>query len=423
MKTIPAALQTHLDSRSTTLAAMWIVTATNGTVKRFTDHDIDITYSGDVYSSVSGYVPSNIRSTDTTSVDNLDIKGLLSSIGITRDDLQGGVYDNAAVRLFSINYESPSDGEIKHKIGNLGEVKTADDFVAEFRSLSQALQQVIGSQYSPDCRYDLGDGLCLVNLPGQVAPSAHEYWRIYESANGVCKIREIEMALVAAGADQCTGGTATASSDNGFDVAANAFDDTSNSWESAGSTGPHWIEYQFTSAQTILEIRLVAGSTPSQMPSTFDIQYSDNGSDWTTTITYSGNSWSTNGESQSFLAQLPEETDYTRSGTLTAATDNANFADSSLTDGDGYFNYGVITFTSGNNNGLSKEIKNHISAGGVIELFEPMPFTVQIGDDYDIVAGCDKLLSTCKTRFDNVVNFGGEPHVPGLNTVNRFGGQ
>ena len=76
---------------------------------------------------------------------------------------------------------------------------------------------------------------------------------------------------------------------------------------------------------------------------------------------------------------------------------------------DGYFSNGHITFTSGLNSGLSAVIKNH--SGGVIELFLPTAFVIAPGDTFNIYAGCDKTLETCKTKFNNVLNFGGFPHV------------
>ena len=35
------------------------------------------------------------------------------------------------------------------------------------------------------------------------------------------------------------------------------------------------------------------------------------------------------------------------------------------------------------------------------------------GDQFDIIAGCDKLFSTCKSKFSNALNFQGFPHIPG----------
>ena len=38
---------------------------------------------------------------------------------------------------------------------------------------------------------------------------------------------------------------------------------------------------------------------------------------------------------------------------------------------------------------------------------------IAVSDGFTVTAGCDKQLETCKTKFDNVVNFRGFPHMPG----------
>ncbi|NNE45688.1 MAG: DUF2163 domain-containing protein, partial [Rhodothermales bacterium] len=78
----------------------------------------------------------------------------------------------------------------------------------------------------------------------------------------------------------------------------------------------------------------------------------------------------------------------------------------------GYFDYGKITFTSGDNSGLAMEVKAH-TGGGNIELWQPLPFAFQIGDTFEAVAGCDKTLATCRDKFSNLLNHGGFPHLPG----------
>ena len=75
----------------------------------------------------------------------------------------------------------------------------------------------------------------------------------------------------------------------------------------------------------------------------------------------------------------------------------------------GFYSNGSITFTSGLNNGLSATVKNQ--TGDTIELFLPTAFVVAPGASFTIQAGCDKTLETCKTKFNNVVNFGGYPHI------------
>ncbi len=55
-----------------------------------------------------------------------------------------------------------------------------------------------------------------------------------------------------------------------------------------------------------------------------------------------------------------------------------------------------------------------------LRLDEPM--AVAEGILVEVREGCDKRFSTCVTRFDNAVNFRGEPHVPGGDMLTRFGG-
>ena len=42
-----------------------------------------------------------------------------------------------------------------------------------------------------------------------------------------------------------------------------------------------------------------------------------------------------------------------------------------------------------------------------------MSDAVAPGDAVTLVAGCDKQFATCKSKFDNVVNFRGFPYMPG----------
>lgn len=106
---------------------------------------------------------------------------------------------------------------------------------------------------------------------------------------------------------------------------------------------------------------------------------------------------------------------YTATGTITSVTSNRVFSDSALTEDDGYFNFGVITFTGGNNNGLRMEVKTFVD--NEISLVMPMPYSVQVGDGYSMVAGCDKRFATCRDIFNNVLNFRGEPYVPGVDHI------
>jgi uncharacterized phage protein (TIGR02218 family) len=87
-----------------------------------------------------------------------------------------------------------------------------------------------------------------------------------------------------------------------------------------------------------------------------------------------------------------------------------------------WFTRGKITFTSGLNNGVAREIKSHFNTDGVtsFSLWEPLPFEMSPGDTFTIRAGCDKTFKMCKAKFANANNFRGFPHIPGGDTVRSY---
>lgn len=76
----------------------------------------------------------------------------------------------------------------------------------------------------------------------------------------------------------------------------------------------------------------------------------------------------------------------------------------------GWFTRGTVSFTSGPNAGITRTIKDHTT--GVITLALPLQNDPVIGDGLDAYPGCDKLLSTCETKFNNKAKFRGFPYVP-----------
>jgi uncharacterized phage protein (TIGR02218 family) len=80
----------------------------------------------------------------------------------------------------------------------------------------------------------------------------------------------------------------------------------------------------------------------------------------------------------------------------------------------------VLTWESGPNAGRSIEVKSWTQATGQLELFLPMGYAIQPGDLFRIHPGCDKRLDTCIDRFANLLNFRGEPYVPGTDLLMTY---
>lgn len=75
---------------------------------------------------------------------------------------------------------------------------------------------------------------------------------------------------------------------------------------------------------------------------------------------------------------------------------------------------GIIEFKSGILSGIKSAIKSiNRNTQVEFELEAELPILPNIGDTIDIYVACNKNLDTCKTRFNNIQNFRGCPHMPG----------
>ncbi len=94
---------------------------------------------------------------------------------------------------------------------------------------------------------------------------------------------------------------------------------------------------------------------------------------------------------------------------------NQVFTSQALTQPAGYFSGGEVKWISGANIGLRMEVKEFVS--GIVTLVLPMGSPIKLGDQFIIIAGCDKLQETCISKFRNIINFRGFPDVPGIDKV------
>jgi uncharacterized phage protein (TIGR02218 family) len=275
MKVISDALTTHIGQDATTLATCWRIQRLDGTVFTFTDHDRDLVVSGETYSAETGFTRSAVDGDITLAAPNLQVVGFVDAIN--QSDLQNGLWDYAAINIFLVNWQSPSDGIIKLRKGWIGEVTLDDsgEFRAELRGLAQVLGNNVGELFTPECRAQLFDSRCKVNI-----------------------------------------------------------------------------------------------------------------------------------------------TSYTFTGVAGSGSTRYVFQNTTLSQSAGYFDGGVITMTSGANNGVKREILTWSSS--ILTLFLPMPHDIASGDTFSIVPGCDKRSTTCFNKFNNIANFRGEPFVPGADALLDF---
>jgi uncharacterized phage protein (TIGR02218 family) len=170
MKSISTALQSHLDGELTTLAYLVKITRVDGVVTGFTTFDRDLVLDGVTYKADGAFTPSAIASVSGLATDNMEITGMLTSDDVTEGDIVGGLYDHARVDIYACNWSDVTQGTVQLRRGWLGEIGTAvssdkqGHYVAELRGLHDLLQRPIGAYYTPECRYDLGDASCTIDV-------------------------------------------------------------------------------------------------------------------------------------------------------------------------------------------------------------------------------------------------------------------
>jgi len=108
---------------------------------------------------------------------------------------------------------------------------------------------------------------------------------------------------------------------------------------------------------------------------------------------------------------------FTVSFTVTGVTSNRVFQDTARAEAEDYFGWGSVEWLTGNNAGVFRKVQSY-AADGTFTLAEQMYDTVQVGDTGTAVVGCRlRRDEDCVTKFNNVLNFGGEPDRTGLDDL------
>jgi uncharacterized phage protein (TIGR02218 family) len=109
---------------------------------------------------------------------------------------------------------------------------------------------------------------------------------------------------------------------------------------------------------------------------------------------------------------------FTYAGTVTSVVDAGEFSASALAQTGSEFTEGIVVWVTGDNAGLFAKVRVYTGATKTFDLVLPMARPVQVGDTFNAVIGCSKRRDEdCMTRFDNAVNFQGEPDRPGVDAL------
>lgn len=128
----------------------------------FTTADRDITIGGQVYKANTAFEPTALQKSANLTVDNEEIKTIISSDAITEEQLASGYFDKAIITVATVDYTNPPnslDGAIVEQKGITGQISSTDtQYTIENLTLNSSLiRQNVNWHTSPFCRWDFCD--------------------------------------------------------------------------------------------------------------------------------------------------------------------------------------------------------------------------------------------------------------------------
>ena len=197
MKRLSKILQSIIESQSTDLVTCVRLGGRGGNILRMTDSDFDLNFENSLYRSDITFTRSAVTQTATLEGGDTEINGIVSDETIAHQ-FRTGVYDEARAEVFLVSAGNPFAGEVRLVTGLTGSVKidTTGRFEMEVKDIKRALTANIEDVYQPECRADLSDSLCTVDLAdytsnGSVSAVTEDRAFTAFSAFGIMEMRAI----------------------------------------------------------------------------------------------------------------------------------------------------------------------------------------------------------------------------------------
>ncbi len=279
MKNINKNLMQSLQAENPTIAKCLKITLTNDDILAFTEYSKDLIIDDIVFKSSNGFEENKIQQYSDITASEEEVVAFIDNYNIKKDDVFAGLFNNAKVEIFYVDYNNVEYGKIPITNGFISRINFKDDKIYfSISGILSLLEKTIGETYSPLCRAGFCDKKCSLNMENHTFSG--EICEIISSTEFIC-------------------------------------------------TGEDIINKDVN-----------------------------------------------------------------------------------------YFKYGLITFKSGKNKDKKIEIKQ--SNGSNLILNTKLFYSLEIGDKFEIITGCDKKFSTCIEKFNNAANFRGEPNLPRTTKIYKF---
>lgn len=185
MRDIPSGLAAHIETAASTLCHCWSLTRRDGLVLGFTDHDRKLSFEGVDFAATTGLEAAESAAELGFAIGGGEVAGAFAALGLNEADLARGLYDDARVRVWLVNWADPGQRVLLEE-GFVGEIKRGEaSFTAEIRSFAKAFDEERGRLYMRSCSADLGDARCGLALVAAEAVVVESDGRLSLSAEGM----------------------------------------------------------------------------------------------------------------------------------------------------------------------------------------------------------------------------------------------
>jgi uncharacterized phage protein (TIGR02218 family) len=160
MRSISPQLESHLQGVVTNHCFVWIIRCHDEQTFGFTDHDFPLVIKGVACEPQSGMNSSEAHSKLGLSVSGSEIEGVLVSDRIREEDIESGLYDDALVETYLVNWSAP-DEHLFLQSWTVGKItRSGEKFVAEIKGTAAAYDKIHGRRILRQCAAELGDQRC-----------------------------------------------------------------------------------------------------------------------------------------------------------------------------------------------------------------------------------------------------------------------
>lgn len=395
---IPERWTPRWKSTAQSRAVCWEIVRTDGETFRFTSWDQPIFIGPRKFlprdeGSESGGGQFSGESRQSSMKEHaVGMSGVISSSSFTEHDLRSGLFESATVTIYEVDARQPSAGSVSRTF-KVADTKWTTDGRWSFSLVSDidtSLQRKRGEVVSRTCRNTLFAGRCArTRTPGGSDGLVADEWEVGQTSGNYCTVSEVVNAYTFK--VQIPAMTISAiGTSTGDDQTTLTF------------TGNHYFCGESPIGGRPLHVPMLVygnvGSVPGINGEWPTVVTAPGAPD--TSVTITGVDVSVAGTTKGFACLAPEISWFDRGHVVWAAGDNL----------------GTIAVVSESGAFVADPVSGF---GGyvTIELDAAPPRSIQVGDTCTLIAGCDRSIVACESKFENLVNFNGEPYTPSSDVI------